>query len=82
MSAWTMTEDGEWVLNEPYKTHSEKCKRLAADAFVDAACQYLSQKTGYSKYELIDALNVKSARTDNRSTIIDEFVIQALEGDL
>lgn len=80
---WSMTEDGQWILAEPYKTHLANAKLLATKAWVDEIMGYLAENTDYDEEQLLEEL-LRRKRTDNLPIpeMIDEFVIEAFEGDL
>lgn len=81
--AWSMTEEGEFVLNEPYKTKLFEAKHVASTAWRRAICEYLAQNTHYT-VEKMDAEFVRRVQEEGMSPveIVDEFVIEALEGNL
>lgn len=80
---WSMTEDGQWILAEPYKTHLTNAKLLATKAWMDALVGYLAKNTAYDEEQLCEEL-LRRKRTDDMPApeLLDEFVIEALEGDL
>lgn len=81
--AWTMTEDGEFVLNEPYASKLEEAKSVATFAWTAAMMEWLSDETGYNEELLLDEF-VRRAKLEGRSPmeIVESFVIEALEGNL
>lgn len=83
MAAWTMTEDGEFVLNEPYATMLAECKLEATMAFQRAAFAYIAEHTGYAEEQLAEEFK-RYAMKDDMPHIerMDQFVVRALEGDL
>lgn len=83
MAAWTMTDDGEWILNEPYSTMLEECKIEATKAFQSATFDYISERTDYDVpelYEMFVAYAMKSELPPMERA--DQFIVRALEGDL
>lgn len=80
---WSMTEDGQWILAEPYKTHLTNAKLLATKAWMDALVGYLAKNTAYDEEQLREEL-LRRKRVDDLPAVelLDEFVIEALEGDL
>jgi len=88
VAPWSMTEDGEWVLNEPYATIVTEAKQKAATAWQAEICSYLASRTNYTTKELVEEFIRRSvATTDEESKykivgMVDSFVIEALEGSL
>lgn len=80
---WSMTDDGEFVLNEPYATMLQEARIGAARAWTDAMLGYLVEHTSYDgeflKNELLRR-NREGGMTPNE--IVEEFVLEALSGDL
>lgn len=85
---WTMTEDGEWILNEPYKTILAEAKRKAAVAWQAEICEYISSKTGYATETLAGEFVRRSITSTSEESnykivgMVDSFIIEALEGSL
>lgn len=81
--AWTMTEEGEFVLNEPYASKLDEAKTIATQAWMAAMMEWLSNETGYNKEELLEEF-VRRAKLEGRAPmdIVESFVIEALEGNL
>ena len=81
--AWTMTENGEFVLNEPYASKLDEAKTVATHAWTAAMMEWLSNETGYDKEDLLHEF-VRRAKLEGRQPmeIVDSFVIEALEGNL
>ena len=88
IAPWSMTEDGEWILNEPYKTVVDESKRKASIAWQTTICDYLSERTPYTVEQLVEAfLQRVMASGDKESKyevvgLVDSFIIEALEGSL
>lgn len=80
--AWTMTDEGEFILNEPYSTKLAEAKRLATQAWLEAIMSYLSEQTPYSDEELLFEFQRRSRTEYAPTEIVDSFVIEALEGTL
>lgn len=80
---WSMTEDGKWILAEPYKTNLMNAKLVATKAWMDALVGYLAENTDYDEEQLREEL-LRRKRTDDLPAVelLDEFVIEAFEGDL
>ena len=80
---WTMTEDGEFVLVEPYKTQLIEARVAATTAWTTALLEYLAQHSMYSIETLKDEL-LRRCNEEGLSAmeIVEEFVLEALGGDL
>ena len=80
---WRMTGDGEFELNEPYATYLQECKAIATKAWHDAAIIYLAEHSPYTPQELSDELLRRNReREDGKVQLFDEFIVEALSGDL
>ena len=49
---WTLTDDGEFVLEEPYATKLKEACALATEAWITALLGYLSNESPYTVDEL------------------------------
>lgn len=80
---WTLTDDGEFVLEEPYATQLREARVRATAAWTGAMLDYLAERTVYGTEFLKDEL-LRRCREDGVSAteIVDEFVLEALGGDL
>ena len=81
---WSMTEDGEWILAEPYASKLTECKLGATKAWKDAVIDYMARETRYGKDELMAELLRRNEVDDKmgKVNLVDEFIIEALSGDL
>lgn len=79
---WTMTEDGEFVLMEPYATKLREAKTAATAGWIAALLQYLVGQCPYTADELKDSLLERCNENVAPSEIVNEFVLEALGGDL
>lgn len=80
---WKMTEAGEFELAEPYRTQLEECKVAATRAWHAAAIAYLAEHSPYTAQELSDELVKRNReREDGKVVVFDEFILEALSGDL
>jgi len=80
---WTMSEEGEFILLEPYKTMLEEAKVAATTAWHSGLIGYLEQRSPYTAQELSDALVKRNReRPEGAMTKFEEFVLEALAGDL
>lgn len=81
--AWTMTEEGEFVLDHRYKEKLDDIKRKLRDRWLETICDELSIATGYDKDELLGEFLTRCEKRDDVPTdIVDEFIIEALEGSI
>lgn len=81
--AWSMNENGEFILNEPYKTHLESAKLLATKGWRDGLYDYLEGKCPYTREQLNEEL-LRRVRENERTSMemLESFVIEAIDGDL
>ena len=80
VAPWSMTEDGEWILNEPYATKLAEAKHVASQAWIDAICSFLHAHTGYPADELNNEFVRRAVEKDEPPMeIVDSFVIEVLE---
>ena len=78
-----MTDDGEWVLNEPYRTHLQNARLTATQAWTSALIGYVAEYSMYEADELKGhLLRIASEHDVPPSEVVNEFVIRALEKDL
>lgn len=88
VAPWSMTEDGEWILNEPYASMVDEAKQRAAAAWQAEICEYLSSRTNYTTEDLISEFIRRSVTTSGEESkykivgMVDSFIIEALEGSL
>ena len=80
---WTMTEDGEFKLEEPYATWLDEAKIESTRGWAAALVSYLEPRCPYTAQELTDELVRRNKeRSDGAIVMFDEFVLEALSGDL
>jgi hypothetical protein len=79
---WTMTEEGEFELNEPYATMLVEARVGATQAWTGYMLEYLADHTTYEVEFLKDELLRRCTEDMPASAIVDEFVLEALSGDL
>lgn len=79
---WTMTDDGEFVLEEPYATKLTEARNYATGAWIAALLAYLSDQCPYTADELKDSLLARCDEDGAPSEIVNEFILEALSGDL
>lgn len=80
---WTLTDEGEFVLAEPYKTQLVEARVVATEAWTRALLEYLAERSIYDaetlKNELLRRCNEEGL---SAMEIVEEFVLEALGGDL
>ena len=80
---WTMSEDGEFHLEEPYRTWLEEAKVESTRGWHNALVEYLEQRSPYTAQELsAELLRRNERRDDGKIMVFEEFVLEALGGDL
>ena len=80
---WTLTDDGEFVQAEEYATQLQEARTVATNAWASAMLEYLSERTVYTPDELAGELVRRCDEEGMQaSEIVDEFVLEALSGDL
>ena len=77
-----MTDDGEFELNEPYATMLAEARVDATRAWTMAMLGYLAEHTAYDVEFLKGELLRRCKENMPPSEIVDEFVLEALSGDL
>lgn len=80
---WTLTDSGEFVLDERYAAALREARVRATAAWTHAMLEYLVERTAYEPEFLKDEL-VRRCQEENApaTEIVDEFVLEALGGDL
>ena len=80
---WALHDDGTFELMEPYKTWLEECKVISTTAWSEAVIGYLEPRCPYTAQELVDELVRRNEeRPEGKVVVFDEFVLEALGGDL
>ena len=78
-----MTDDGEFFINEPYRTMLEEARVTATKGWTEALVGYLEPRCQYTAQELVDELVKRNRqRADEKIPLFEEFVLEALSGDL
>ena len=81
--AWTMTDEGEFILNEPYSSILAEAKKRATQAWIDTMMDYLSGETEYDSEFLLEEFSRRAGKANMPPLeIVNSFVIEALEGTL
>ena len=80
---WTMTEEGEFALMEPYASQLREARMTATAAWTAALVNYLAERSVYDAETLKDEL-IRRCNEEGMSAmeIVEEFVLEALGGDL
>lgn len=82
-AVWRMTEEGEFELNEPYATQLAEARVAATRGWHAALIEYLVPRCPYTARELTDELLKRNGeRRESKLDVFDEFVLEALSGDL
>ena len=80
---WTLTDEGEFELQEPYRTWLTEARVVSTQAWTTALIGYLEPKCPYTAEELRDELLRRNNERDGGKVMIfEEFVLEALSGDL
>lgn len=80
---WVMKDDGSFELQEPYKSMLTEARTLATAAWANAMLQYLSDNSPYTVDELSCELYRRCDEEGLSAVeIVNEFVLEALSGDL
>ena len=83
---WSMTEEGEFVLSEPYATMLEEAKLVATKCWRDGLIGYLEPRCPYDaetlRSELLRRNRLMAEEGLEPMGMVEEFVIEALTGDL
>lgn len=80
---WTMNENGEFHLEEPYRTWLEEAKIESTKGWYRALVEYLEPRCPYTAQELTDELVRRTEyREGSKMLVFEEFVLEALSGDL
>lgn len=79
---WTLRDDGTFVLAEPYASQLMEAKAISTQAWANALIAYLAERSPYTEEELAAELLKRNKREEGKTVIFDEFVLEALSGDL
>ena len=80
---WTLHDDGVFELNEPYNTMLTEARVAATQGWYAGLCSYLVPRCPYTEPELRDELLRRNeVREEDKVTVFEEFVLEALSGDL
>jgi len=82
-AVWSMTDEGVFTLNEPYASQLTEARVTATQAWANALVGYLEPRSPYTAQELADELVKRNQeRPDGKVALFEEFVLEALSGDL
>lgn len=80
---WTLTDEGEFVLDEEYAEQLQEARLIATAAWSDALIGYCAERSSYAPDFLKDELLRRCQEEGMQATdIVEEFVLEALSGDL
>ena len=80
---WTMNDGGEFHLEEPYRTQLQEAKEAATRGWHAGLVEYLEPRCPYTAQELTDELVRRNTqRDDDKVPLFEEFILEALSGDL
>ena len=80
---WTLNDDGSFELQEPYVTQLEEARIVSTKGWAEALVEYLEPRCPYTAQELVDELVKRNTeRDDKKIPLFEEFVLEALSGDL
>lgn len=80
---WKLQDDGSFELQEPYASQLQEARVVSTKAWAEALVGYLEPRSPYTSEELRDELlRRNSSRDEGKVMIFEEFVLEALSGDL
>ena len=79
---WVLHDDGSFELQEPYRTMLQEAKVESTRGWTTALVNYLEPRCPYDAQTLVDKLAERNERPDGKMTVFEEFVLEALSGDL
>lgn len=79
---WTLTDEGTFVLEEPYNTMLLEAKLMATKGWRDGLFGYLEERCPYTREELNQSLLARTEENVSAEELLNEFVLEALTGDL
>ena len=80
---WTLNDDGSFELQEPYATQLVEARVASTKGWTEALVEYLEPRCPYTAQELVDELVKRNTeRDDKKIPLFEEFVLEALSGDL
>lgn len=80
---WKLHDDGRFELQEPYRTMLREAKIASSNAWTTALIEYLVPRCQYTAQELVTELARRNEiRKEAKILVFEEFVLEALSGDL
>ena len=80
---WTLHDNGSFELQEPYKTQLLEAKLSATQGWTAGLLGYLEPRCPYTAEELKDELLRRNGLQEQSAMeTVEEFVLEALSGDL
>lgn len=79
---WTLNDDGSFTLAEPYAKMLAEARYEATNGWAKGLMVYLANHSPYTTEELKNALMERTERGDDPYETVDEFILEALTGDL
>lgn len=82
--AWTMTDDGDFILDPAYEEQLTAIKRKLREQWIDTLCAELARVTTYSQEQILDEFltRMENDRTQVAAEVVDSLILEALEGNL
>lgn len=77
-----MTDEGEFVLADDYAQMLDEARACATRGWVQGILEYLVPRCPYSPEQLRDSLVERASEEASAQDIVQEFVLEALGGDL
>lgn len=80
---WRLKDDGSFELLEPYSTMLDEARYASTEAWTAALIDYLEERSPYTAQQLTDELVKRNReRSDSKVPLFEEFVLEALSGEL
>lgn len=80
---WSMTEWGEWELNEPFKSEVERIKKAATDGFNEVLFEELVKVSPYTAAQLeTEYIRRCVAKKQVGTDLVTSYIVEAMTGQL
>ena len=79
---WSMNEDGSFTLDESYAELLAQARYEATNGWAKGLIVFLANHSPYTTEELKASLLKRTERGDDPYETVDEFILEALTGDL
>lgn len=79
---WKLNDDGSFELQQPYAELLAEARVEATNGWATALIVFLANHSPYSPEELKNALLERNERGDDPNDTVNEFILEALTGDL